>query len=102
MVSSLSVQRFSGYFNTALMPPARASNQKPSSVSLERAQETFLRPHHIPLLGLIFWTTHHDNEKRLQLSLDYALHVFRVVLIEVTEVFLRLFSCIRSNQTYSR
>lgn len=71
-----------------IMAPSHPSARKSLAPSYEAVQERYLRPHHIPLLGLIFWML--NCERRLRLTMDYMLHMMRILLVEVSEVNERL------------
>ncbi|KAL5529052.1 hypothetical protein ACEPAG_5026 [Sanghuangporus baumii] len=48
------------------------------------ARSAFLRPHHVPVLAVMFWAFH--PQERLKLSNQYLLHIYRFLIAEVSEV----------------
>ncbi|EJD06020.1 uncharacterized protein FOMMEDRAFT_166316 [Fomitiporia mediterranea MF3/22] len=66
------------------MPTHRASQVRPRDHTAQSDLKTSLKPHHIPLLGVLFWVFHPQD--RLRLEPSALLEVFRVLISEISEV----------------
>lgn len=68
------------------MAPNRPMGPRTKNSSSQTNFDVSLKAHHIPLLGILLWIFH--PQEHLNLSHRYLLHVFNLLINEISEVLM--------------